>query len=39
MQKFEEKSLREVVELGVEIDLLDVLQMIKDIAKMIKSLH
>ena len=39
MQKFEEKSLREIVELGVEIDLLDVLEMIKDIAKMIKSLH
>ena len=39
MQHFEQKSLREVVELGAEIDLLDVLQMIKDIAKMIKSLH
>ena len=39
MQHFEQKSLREIVELGADIDLLDVLQMIKDIAKMIKSLH
>ena len=39
MKYFEEKSLKEIIELGADLNLVDMLTIIRDIAKIVKSLH
>ena len=39
LKQFEEKSLKEVLEYGTELNLNDRLTMIKDIANIVKALH